>query len=55
MEGSEGSGLGARKGVEGMDVAADDWAEEMANQSKGERPSTPNAPPRAGEQPQPQS
>jgi len=35
-EGSKGSGVGERKGAEGMDVAAVDWAEEMANQSKAE-------------------
>jgi len=36
MEGSKGSGVGERKGAEGMDVAVVDWAEEMANQSAAE-------------------
>jgi len=36
MEGSKGSGVGERMGAEGMDVAAVDWAEEMANQSEAE-------------------
>jgi len=36
MEGSKGSGVGERKGAEGMDVAVVDWAEEMANQSETE-------------------
>jgi len=36
MEGSKGSRVGECKGSEGMDVAVDDWAEEMANQSEAE-------------------
>jgi len=43
--GMEGDGLEGSKGVEGTDVAADGWAEEMANQEEEERATTPTPTP----------
>jgi len=41
MEVERGARLEGRKGVERMDVAAEDWAEEVANQEEEERATTP--------------
>ena len=45
MEVERGARLEGSKGVEGMDVAAEDWAEEVANQEEEERATTPTPTP----------
>ena len=45
MEVERGARLEGSKGVEGMDVAVVDWAEEVANQEEEERAATPTPTP----------